>query len=66
MVYEKRNKKELVELCKRNLKKIGYRNYLPIELASCEESYRCLSRLNNTILLKLNACLIRLRRIEGK
>jgi len=53
-------KKELVEMVKRKLKTIGYRNYYPDGLADCEESYKCLSRLNTTILVKINTCLTRL------
>lgn len=53
-------KEGLVEMVKRKLKKGGYQSYYPAGLADCEESYKCLSRLNTTILIKINGCLTHL------
>lgn len=51
------SKKRLVEIIKRRLRKIAPHYPYPSELADCEESYKCLYKLNTTILIKIDICL---------
>ena len=50
-------KKDMIEQIKRKLREFGQRGYYPDELANCEESYKCLWKLNTTILIKISVCL---------
>lgn len=52
------SQRELVKSVKEKLRYFSERDDL--ELTNCDKSYRCLRKLNKTILLKIEGCLIRL------
>ena len=50
-------KKDMIDQIKRKLREFGQRGYYLDELPDCEESYKCLEKLNNTVLIKISLCL---------
>lgn len=50
-------KKDMIEQIKTKLREFGERRYYPDRLADCEESYKCLWKLNSTMLIKISVCL---------
>lgn len=51
------NKNDIVKHIKRKLGEFAKLGYYPTDLANCEESYKCLKKLNTTTLIKISVCL---------